>query len=167
MNDAEKKCIMNNEIIQQKIYRMALEILEANMYYSHLALVALNDKAFMIANLLQKTIMQKSDIMVNIYKTSGKDSDVKLVDSLPTTVFNNTPVILCDDVSNSGRTMAYAFHHIMQYEPVKIETLVLAERSHKMFPLEMNYKGMSINTTLEERIDVVIVADTLMEAYLF
>jgi hypothetical protein len=36
-----------------------------------------------------------------------------------------------------------------------------------MFPLEMNYKGMSINTTLEERIDVVIHEDETMQAFLF
>ncbi len=167
MNDAEKKCIMNNTIIQQKIYRMALEIVEANIYYTKLALVALNDKAFLIANLLKNTIMQKSGVVVSIYKTTVRDSTIALVETNLAGAFYDTPVILCDDVSNSGKTMAYAFTHIMSYKPVKVETLVLAERSHKMFPLEMNYKGMSINTTLEERIDVVIHENETMEAFLF
>jgi pyrimidine operon attenuation protein / uracil phosphoribosyltransferase len=124
MNDAEKKCIMNNTIIQQKIYRMALEIIEANINYAKLALVALNDKAFLITNLLKYTIMQKSGIVVHIYRTTGSDNNIALMDKDLSDAFFNTPVILCDDVSNSGKTMAYAFTHIMQYKPIKVETLV-------------------------------------------
>ncbi len=68
-------------------------------------------------------------------------------------------VILVDDVANTGRTIFYAFTPILRSLPKKIEVAVLVDRKHKMFPIQVNYFGMSLATTLKENIEVTLEED--------
>ena len=70
--------------------------------------------------------------------------------------FNGTNVILIDDVANSGRTMFYALQPLLQDHPSQVETLALLERTHKQFPIELNYVGHSVSTTKDEMIVVQV-----------
>ena len=62
--------------------------------------------------------------------------------------FNNSNVILIDDVANSGKTLTYAFKTIVRiFIPERIQTLVLVERTYKKFFLiKPDYIGLSIAT---------------------
>ena len=44
--------------------------------------------------------------------------------------FSGKNILIVDDVANSGRTLLYAVKPFLQYQPKKIQTLVLVERSH-------------------------------------
>jgi pyrimidine operon attenuation protein / uracil phosphoribosyltransferase len=59
-----------------------------------------------------------------------------------------------DDVANSGKTIMYALKAFLSQRPKKIQTVVLVERSHKLFPIQTDYSGLSIATTLQEHIAV-------------
>ncbi len=63
-------------------------------------------------------------------------------------------IIVVDDVSNTGRTLLYALRPLLSFLPKKIQTLVLVERSHKLFAVQPDYVGLSIATTLQEHIIV-------------
>jgi pyrimidine operon attenuation protein/uracil phosphoribosyltransferase len=65
-------------------------------------------------------------------------------------------VILVDDVANSGKTLLYALKPFLSFHPRKIQTLVLVERTHKMFPVNSDYVGLSVATTLQENIIVEV-----------
>ena len=69
---------------------------------------------------------------------------------------NGTNVILIDDVANSGRTMFYALQPLLRDHPGQVETLALLERTHKQFPIELNYVGHSVSTTKDEMIVVKV-----------
>ena len=75
-------------------------------------------------------------------------------------------VILVDDVANTGRTIFYAFKPLMESLPGKIEVAVLVDRTHKMFPIKVDYVGLSLATTLKENISVKIVGVEEMEVHL-
>jgi pyrimidine operon attenuation protein / uracil phosphoribosyltransferase len=65
-------------------------------------------------------------------------------------------VILIDDVANTGRTIFYAIRPLLDVLPKKVEVAVLVDRKHKSFPIQPDYVGLSLATTLKENIDVQI-----------
>jgi len=69
-------------------------------------------------------------------------------------------------VANSGKTLLYALKPFLDYQPQKIQTLILVERSHKTFPIHPDYVGLSIATTLQEHIYVEVNSEEVLGAYL-
>jgi pyrimidine operon attenuation protein/uracil phosphoribosyltransferase len=75
-------------------------------------------------------------------------------------------IILIDDVASSGKTMLYALKPFLEMQPKKIETLVLVERTHKTFPVKVDYVGLSVATTLQEHIYVEVTEGEITGAYM-
>jgi pyrimidine operon attenuation protein/uracil phosphoribosyltransferase len=75
-------------------------------------------------------------------------------------------VIIIDDVANSGKTLLYAVKPFLEFQPKKIQTLVLVERSHNNFPVRPDYVGLSISTTLQEHIFVEVKDGEVTGAYM-
>ena len=73
---------------------------------------------------------------------------------------------MIDDVANSGKTMLYALKPLLDQYPKKIQTLALVERTHKTFPVQVDYIGMSVSTTLDEHIYVEVEKDEITGAYM-
>ena len=67
--------------------------------------------------------------------------------------FMNKTVILVDDVLNSGKTMMYAVKLFLDKPVKKINTVVLVDRSHRRFPVKADFVGMTLSTTLQERVE--------------
>ena len=80
--------------------------------------------------------------------------------------FNGQVVIIVDDVVNSGKTLLYSVKPFLEFQPKKIQTLVLVERSHNNFPVHPDYIGLSLSTTLLEHIFVEVQGDEVTGAYL-
>jgi pyrimidine operon attenuation protein/uracil phosphoribosyltransferase len=78
--------------------------------------------------------------------------------------FTNKVIVLIDDVANSGRTMLYALKPLLEQYPKKIQTLALVERTHKTFPVDVDYVGMSVSTTLDEHIYVEVSGSEILGA---
>ena len=75
-------------------------------------------------------------------------------------------IIVIDDVSNSGKTLLYAMKPFIEYNPKKIQILVLVERTHTSFPVRPDYVGLSIATTIQEHIFVEVKGEEVTGAYL-
>ena len=63
--------------------------------------------------------------------------------------------------------MMYAFKPLLEIHPRKVQTLVLVERSHKLFPVQTDYAGLSITTTLQEHIIVESEGEEITGAWLY
>ena len=50
--------------------------------------------------------------------------------------------------------------------PAQIQTLALVERTHKIFPIALNYVGLSVSTTKKETIVVTVTAGEVAGAYI-
>ena len=68
----------------------------------------------------------------------------------------NKVIVIVDDVANTGRTIFYAVKPLLETLPKKVEVAVLIDRTHKSFPIRVDYCGLSLATTLLEDIDVKI-----------
>ena len=78
----------------------------------------------------------------------------------------NKLVLLVDDVANSGKTMLYSLRPLLLKFPSQIQTLALVQRTHKMFPIALNYVGKSVSTTKEETIVVSVTAGNVTGAHI-
>ena len=79
--------------------------------------------------------------------------------------FNHLHVVIADDVTNSGRTLLYALKPLLDFHPKSIQTLVLVERMHKLFPVNPDYVGLSVASTMQEHIQVEVENGEVLGAY--
>ncbi len=161
-----KNYILNAPVIEKKLSRLALEVIENNIDEEEIIFVGIADKGVVLAKHIKKIIEQTSDIKVRLLTLTLNKKDPGEVALSETPVFDNKVIILIDDVSNSGKTLLYALKPFLDHHPKKIRTLVLVERSHAMFPIGANYKGIQLATTLQEHIFVEVEGDKIIGAYL-
>jgi len=161
-----RKHILNTATVRMKLQRMAFEIIESNLTEPELILVGVKENGSVIARNMQRILQQVSSIKVTL-------TDLQLDKKHPTTVelsdktdFNNKVIIIVDDVANSGKTMLYALKPFLEYHPKKIQTLALVARTHKAFPVHLDYTGLSVATTLQEHIFVEVSGEEIIGAYM-
>ncbi len=159
--------ILDKESVARKLQRIAYEIVENNIDEKQIILAGIRENGSVMARKIEKLLRAiKSDIGIwNIDITLDKRSphDIKLSGE---TDFTDKVIIVIDDVANSGRTMLYAIKPFLAYMPKKIQTLALVERTHKAYPVNTDYVGLSVATTLQEHIFVEVEGDEVTGAYL-
>jgi pyrimidine operon attenuation protein/uracil phosphoribosyltransferase len=62
--------------------------------------------------------------------------------------------------------MIYAIDPFLQLGAKKIQTAVLVNRSHKRYPISVDYKGLELATTIQEHIQVDL-SESDSSAYLY
>jgi len=158
--------IMNDVIAGKKLLRMAYEILENNLNEKEIILAGIRESGSVVARNIQKLIAGLSPLKTEIITISldkKHPNDVVLNKAMD---FNNKVIIVIDDVANSGRTLLYALKPFLGFHPKKIQTLVLIDRTHKAFPINPDYVGISIATTLQDHIYVEVDSEKILGAYL-
>lgn len=161
-----KKYILDSETTRKKICRLALELIENNLYEKELILVGVKDNGVVLAKNIQERVRAESKIKTELLTlTLDKKHPGEIVLDKKMN-FDGKSIILIDDVANSGRTLIYALKPFLAYHPKKIQTLVLVERTHNLFPIKPDYKGLSLATTLQDHIYVEVTEDKISGAYL-
>lgn len=166
MTTVEKKYILNQSVAEQKMRRMALEVMENNQDETELILVGIRESGSVVARTIQRMIAEIAGVkteLLTITLDKRFPEEITLSKSFD---FNDKVIIVIDDVANSGKTLLYSLKPFLAYHPKKIQSLVLVERSHNSFPVHSDYVGLSIATTLQEHIYVEVDGDTVMGAYL-
>ena len=166
--DKEKKQILNTGQIRQKIKRMAYEIYEQNYEVHQLLIAGIDDMGLKLSELIASELEKICHIRVHLVRI---DID-KEATSQPQVEFSSVPelsgftMILVDDVLNSGKTMIHAMDPFLKMNVRKVQTAVLVNRSHKRFPIAVDYKGLELATTIQEHIEVQLLDDDY-SAYLY
>ena len=135
---------------------MALEIAERNEGCKEIIIIGIKENGIFIAKKIEEYLQPVfSGTVKTIALSLNKKNpeDVVLSDEI---TLNNKHILLVDDVANSGKTMLYALKPLLLQHPSQIQTLALVERTHKLFPIALNYVGLSVSTTLEENIVVTV-----------
>lgn len=162
----EKRYILQSDIIEKKLNRLALEIIENNIEEKELVFAGIEEKGLLVAKKLQKIVKKFADVKVELLTIKFDKAKPQEIELSAKCGFDGKVIIIMDDVTNSGRTLLYAIKPFLEFHPKKIQTLVLVERSHTQFPISANYKGLSLATTLQEHIIVESTGDNIMGAYL-
>ena len=143
--------ILNKQQIQFKLKRMALQIAERNFDATQLVLAGIAPQGPII-------IEQLITHLQPYFKGTLQQLTLHLDKRHPTTV-------TLDDVANSGKTLTYALKPFLEQHPASIQTLVLVNRTHKKYPVQPDYVGFTLATTLQEYIDVEVQEGELVEAW--
>ena len=161
--------ILEQGQIKQKIKRLAVEIVEQNFGISEIIFAGINNNGLGFAKLLIKEVKTLTDstitlcqITLNPAKPVAEEAEV----SLSSSELKNKTVIIVDDVANTGRTLFYAFKPFMGILVKKMQVAVLVDRKHKSFPIQVDYVGLSLATTLNDNIDVKIIGVDELEVCL-
>ena len=163
-----KKYILTQQVAEKKLRRMAYEILENNAGEQKIILAGIRDNGSVIAAyirglLLEITIQPLSIELISISLDKRHPREVTVS---PSPSFDDQVIIVVDDVASSGKTLLYAMKPFLEFHPRKIESLVLVGRTHKAFPVQPDYTGLSLSTTLQEHIYVEVESDRVKGAYL-
>ncbi len=163
--------ILNDRQIRQKIKRIAIEILEHNYGEAEIILAGLNNNGLGFAKLLLAELEPIAPKTTKITLTRIRLNPANPVEyepsiELPAEALRNKPVIIVDDVANTGRTIFYAVQPLLKVVPKRVEVAVLVDRKHKSFPMKADYVGLSLATTLLDNIDVQILGVEEMAVYL-
>ena len=161
--------ILNSKQIAQKIERLAYQIYENNYDSKNLVFLGINKNGLRFAKLLRQTFNKISDHdaligSIKINASNPLESDVEIDIDLKT--LNKKSIIIVDDVANTGRTIFYGTKPLMDFLPKKIEAAVLVDRKHKLFPINVDYVGLSLATTLKENIKVDLTTKTQSTVHL-
>jgi pyrimidine operon attenuation protein/uracil phosphoribosyltransferase len=158
--------ILDKETANKKLHRMALEVAERNYDKKELILIGIKENGIFIAKKIKdhlKEVFNGNIVLIELWLDKKNPGDIKLSDNLD---FNDKAVLLIDDVANSGRTMLYALKPLLAQIPQQIQTLALVERTHKKFPVAVDYVGLSVSTTLQENIIVKVEQGEVMGAWM-
>ena len=149
--------ILEDLQIRRKIKRMAFEIAESNFENEKIFFLGINNNGYNFARMLMKSLEKISDkelelARINLKPQNPLEAEIAL--DIEKQQLNNQAIIVVDDVANTGRTLFYAMEVLMDILPAKVETAVLVDRMHKQFPVNVNYVGMTLATTIQNNIKV-------------
>jgi len=153
--------ILNERQIGQKVKRLAIEILEHNFGEPEIILAGINNNGMVFSELLMQELTNMSNIPITVTRIRLNPANPLAADiilEMPPEEVKDKVLIIVDDVANTGRTIFYAIKPILEVLPKKVEVAVLVDRSHKSFPIRVDYYGLSLATTLKNNIDVQIRA---------
>src|SRR5215213_3501411 len=162
-----KNSVLDKEAIGRKLRRMALEVAEQNIDERELIIAGIEGNGEVVAKCLLKDLNELASLKLDVITIRLNKKDPIEVSFDPSINLENKVVIVVDDVANTGKTMLYALKPFLNTHPKKIQTLVLVERSHKLFPIQTDYAGLSIATTLQEHIAVEVEGDEIVGAWLY
>ncbi|HFA50162.1 MAG TPA: phosphoribosyltransferase [Bacteroidetes bacterium] len=151
--------ILNDRQIKQKIRRLAIEIVEHNFKEKEIVLAGINNNGMTFARLLEeelKAIGKQKITLTRLLLNPAEPLSSEVVLDMPVGKVKNKAIIIVDDVANTGRTVFYAIKPLLDTLPKKVEVAVLIDRTHKSFPIKVDYCGLSLATTLLENIKVNI-----------
>ncbi|PZD77867.1 phosphoribosyltransferase family protein [Mesonia sp. K7] len=152
----KKNIILTNEQIVQKTRRIAFQIYENNTSEKEVILAGIENKGYLFAEKIALLLEEVSPLKAKLCKVKidKKTPLSKISTSLTSEEYQNKSVIVIDDVLNTGSTLIYGIKHFLEVPIKKLQTAVLVDRNHKNYPVKVDYKGISLSTSLSETVKV-------------
>lgn len=160
--------ILSHKEIQQKITRLGHQVLENCFEEPVVYIGGICGNGIILAKEIQKIMAANSDQKIIVFEINvDKDEPWKhpITLSIDENELKNAYIILVDDVLNSGKTMQYSLIKFLERSTKSIKTVALVDRTHRRFPIKADFVGLSLSTTLKERVEVTL-SDTDSKAFL-
>lgn len=163
----EKSIVLDQTQIKQKIERISFEILENTFEENEIFVAGIAGNGFLLAERIVSKLAEISDQHVRLFevrvnKENPLGHSVKL--SIDDNDLSQSTVIIFDDVINSGRTMIHAVRRILDNQLKVLKVATLVNRTHRRYPVQADFVGLDIATTLKDNIIVELGANEI--AYL-
>lgn len=158
--------LMDAQAISRALTRIAHEIIEKNKGAKNLVIIGIKKRGDILAkrladiiNKIEKTSIPVGFIDITLYRDDYdlNKSKQEISGSDITFSIDGKDVIIVDDVLFAGRTVRAGMEVLMEYgRPKTIQLAVLIDRGHRELPIQANYVGKNIPTSLNEEIIVKI-----------
>ena len=153
----DESIVLNQRQIRQKIERIAFEILENTFEQDVIFIAGIAGNGMALAERIAthlKTITdQKIELFaINVQKDNPLGSPVTL--TIDDHTLTGRTVVVIDDVINSGRTMIHAVRRLLENKINALKVATLVNRTHRRFPVQADFVGLNISTTLKDNIVV-------------
>jgi len=151
--------VLDGDAIEIIVLRMAYQVYEQFCEYDNLVILGVDGEGFVLAEKLKKQLDKMNQLPSTLYKLQlnkheSKKPEITFNPSLPN--LNGKPVLLVDDVLNSGRTLTYCLSPLVEYEIPSLKIAVLVERIYRKFPVSSSITGLPLSTTFEENVIAVL-----------
>jgi pyrimidine operon attenuation protein / uracil phosphoribosyltransferase len=148
-----KTIILDASRIQRIIQRIAYQVMEHCYKQERITLIGLAPRGTWVADQVVEVLDEMAPFKIDqiALNTDALDALNEASEQI-----KGRYVILIDDVIKSGNTMMVAAGEIMRYEPHHLITASLVDRKHRRFPIQSDFTGLSLATTIQEHIRLVI-----------
>lgn len=152
-----KEVVLNKEQIALKTERIAFEILENTFEETKIYIGGVDGNGYLFAERIVEELSKNTDQEIRLFKIEiNKDAPLEkeINFSIPQDELNDQSVVLVDDVINSGRTMIYAVRTLLGNKLKQLKVATLVNRTHRRYPVQADFVGMNISTTIMDKIIV-------------
>lgn len=159
MNSVASTLVLDDQQVKDRIKRMAWQVYETHQDETEIILAGIVENGFRLAELLAVDIQAISPLKISLFRIAiDKRNPLAGSPKLdpPTVELEGKPILVVDDVLNTGSTLIYGVKHFLEFNVNQIKTIVLVDRNHKNFPVKADFKGLSLSTNLMEHVEVNI-----------
>jgi pyrimidine operon attenuation protein / uracil phosphoribosyltransferase len=160
----QKAQLMSASEIERTLVRLAHEIVEKNDGVDNLAFVGIRRRGVPLAQRLGKLVqrIENAPVPVGTLDISFYRDDLSTVGPKPVVQkselgfsIQDKSVVLVDDVLFTGRTTRAAMDALFSAgRPRRVQLCVLIDRGHRELPIEAAFVGRTIQTSMNEVIEV-------------
>ncbi len=161
---SKKKVVLKGKEVENVIDEMVTKISRSHRDTGELVIVGIQKGGVELAHRIRKKLQdltsletQMGTLDINLYRDDWTRIGAKPVvrtTNLPFSI-DDKSIILVDDVLFTGRTVRAALDALTDFgRPKRIELAVLVDRGHRELPICAQYVGISLNTKLNEHVDV-------------
>lgn len=155
---------MTSDEMERALRRMTSEIVERNHGAAGLVIIGIQRRGVFLAGRLRELMrgsegvkLPLGELDITLYRddiTLLTDQPVVHSTSVPTDI-NGKKIILVDDVLFTGRTIRAAMEALADIgRPACVQLLILVDRGHRELPIQPDYLGKAVPTSLQETVEV-------------
>jgi len=150
--------IVDAVALQRSIKRIAYQVYESAIDETEIVIIGVETQGKILSKLLGNSLKKISDkTVVYVNLTLDKTNPLgSIQSSVPLTELENKSLVIVDDVLNTGSTLMYAVSFFLSIPVKQIKTAVVVNRNHKKFPIKADFKGISLSTSVNEHITVIL-----------
>jgi pyrimidine operon attenuation protein/uracil phosphoribosyltransferase len=152
-----KNIILNQNKIKKIVRRLAYQILESNINSTEIILIGIHQKGYNLSKIIFEELKAITKIKTELFfvKINKKSPLKNIVFECEKEYLKNKSIVLIDDVLNTGKTLIYCTKSLLDVELNSFKTVVLIDRNHKKFPIKVDYKGISVSTSIADHIELI------------
>ena len=143
--------------IQQRIDRLAYQVYEDNFDQPSILVAGIANSGLNIARRIVQSLNRICTLevkLIEIHVDKENPTRITLIPEQKHEDLKDKVVIVVDDVLNSGKTLIYSLRPFLDADIRKIRTVLLVDRDHKRYPVEADFVGVTLSTTLQDHIRV-------------